>query len=87
MWSYNKMNNRKFKVGDIVKTESNNYIGTISKVHNTCPMSNDWLSKQTIPIRAESVRSKWFSIDVATGGAVCVPKYDVKLFYNIYDTE
>jgi hypothetical protein len=74
-------------VGDIVKTKNKNYIGTISSIHNTCPMSNNWLSNQSIPVLAESVRSTWYSIKMAEGGVVCCPKCDVKLFYNIYDEE
>jgi hypothetical protein len=73
----------KFQVNQRVKTIGNNYRGVITQVHHSCPQTNEWLSMQALPIRAEAVRSTWYSILVdgkqgkGKGGAVCVPEYDV----------
>jgi heat shock protein HspQ len=69
----------KFQVGDRVKTKGHNYIGTIDEVYDTCPQSNRWLSVQNIPIKAEDVRGKWYSILTEPSGAIVAAESDVEL--------
>ncbi len=64
----------KLKVGDVVVTTNTWYRGQIAIVHSTCPMNNDWLQNQGIPIPAHAVRSTWYTINVEEGGVVCAPK-------------
>jgi hypothetical protein len=67
-----------FKVGNIVLTQTFNYLGIITKCFHNCPEENSWLAKQSIPIRAESVRYYWYKISVFNGCEVMIPHYDIR---------
>lgn len=74
------MRKKTLKVGDKVKTIDHEYEGVISEIYRSCPMTNRWLRGLSIPIKAESVRSIWYSVDIDDdGGQVCCPKCDVVL--------
>lgn len=74
----------KFNVGDDVITLGHGYRGKISRVHNTCPQSNDWLSIQSIPVKAEDVRKPWYDVAREPAGVVCVAESDLKRDIDIY---
>ena len=65
------------KVGDRVVAKKHGNIGTISKVHKSCPQSNDWLALQSIPVKAEDVRDIWYSIHCEPSGMVVCPMSDI----------
>ena len=53
-------------------------------------MKNKWLKGLKCPVKAEDVRSTWYSIEPLCGGEICVPacrvrkltKIEYNLFYN-----
>lgn len=74
----------KFNIGDDVITLGHGDRGKISRVHKTCPQSNEWLSIQSIPVKAEDVRKPWYSVACEPEGEVCVAESDLKRDINIY---
>jgi len=73
-----------FKVNDfVIEKEGNNMFGLISEVHKKCPMTNEWLEGLNNPVKAESVRSTWYSILVIGGGEICVPAYSIRELTNL----
>ena len=68
---------KKIIIGELVYSISSEYVGTITKIHKQCPMSNKWLANLSKPVTAQSVRSRWYSIDVFTGGSICQPEYQL----------
>ena len=74
----------KFNVGDDVITLGHGHRGKISRMYNTCPQSNDWLSIQSIPVKAESIRKPWYSVACEPAGKVCVAESDLKRDINIF---
>ena len=42
--------NTKYQVGDMIETISRSYMGTITEVHDGCPMDTDWIKAQGIKV-------------------------------------
>lgn len=72
-------NNRvfKFQCNEKVKTIADRYVGTVYKKHHKCPMSQDWIDMQTIPVNPASINKPWFSIKVDGGGSVLCSEDDI----------
>jgi hypothetical protein len=68
----------KLKLNDYAMTKNNNYFGKISAIHKSCPQSNIWLKNLEIPVKAEDVRSTWYSIICITGGEIVTPASDIE---------
>ena len=82
----------KFTKNDLViEIAGDNRCGRITCVHNQCPMKNEWLKGLECPVKAEDVRSTWYSIAPICGGEIVVPacrvraltKIEYNLFYNV----
>jgi hypothetical protein len=72
----------KLNVNDYVITKNHKWVGKISAIHKSCPQTNLWLSHQAIPVKAESVRSTWYSILCISGGEIVTPASDYDLRLN-----
>ena len=82
----------KFTENDLViEIAGDNRCGRITCVHNQCPMKNEQLKGLECPVKAEDVRSTWYSIAPICGGEIVVPacrvreltKIEYNLFYNV----
>ena len=74
----------KFTENDLViEIAGDNRCGRITCVHNQCPMKNEWLKGLECPVKAEDVRSTWYSIAPICGGEIVVPACRVRKLTDI----
>lgn len=69
----------KYRNDDRVQTIAHAYTGVIARKHHKCPMDDDWLNLQRIPVDPADINKPWYTIRVDGGGSVVRPESDVLL--------
>ena len=74
----------KFTENDLViEIAGDNRCGRITCVHNQCPIKNEWLKGLARPVKAEDVRSTWYSIAPICGGEIVLPACRVRKLNDV----
>jgi len=67
-----------FKCADRVRTIGHGHIGTVMKKHHKCPMSQDWIDAQSIPINPANINKPWYSVSIDNGGSIVCEESDMQ---------
>jgi hypothetical protein len=67
----------KFRNEDRVQTIAHAYTGIVHKKHHVCPMDDDWINAQRIPVNPADMNKPWYTIHTDEGGSVVRPESDV----------
>jgi hypothetical protein len=62
-----------FRVGMRVRTTDHGFVGTVKKLHLTCPMGPAQIMGQSIPLDDAALAAPWLTVHPDTGGSMMCP--------------